>query len=155
MIERPLRIYIDTSVFGGYFEDEFLTPTRKLFDEITGGRFIPVISATVSAEIRRAPEHVQELFDRTLESSDFAMATDKAQDLRSAFLKAGVVTAQSNLDAHHVALAFTSNCQAIVSWNFRHIVHFKKIPVYNAIAKIMGYSEIDICSPAEVLDYGA
>ena len=41
----------------------------------------------------------------------------------------------------------------IVSWNFKHIVHFDKIRQYNAISALNGYREIDIRSPAEVIDY--
>ena len=40
-----------------------------------------------------------------------------------------------------------------VSWNFKHIVHFDKIRQYNAIGVLNGYREIDIRSPAEVIDY--
>lgn len=41
---RKLRIYIDTSVIGGYFDDEFNTDTQLLFDEIQNGEYKLVIS---------------------------------------------------------------------------------------------------------------
>ena len=41
----------------------------------------------------------------------------------------------------------------IVSWNFRHIVHFQKVPRYNAVNTLNGYGAIAINTPAEVLDY--
>ena len=41
----------------------------------------------------------------------------------------------------------------VVSWNFKHIVHFKKIPLCNAINTLNGYSHIDIFSPPEVIEY--
>lgn len=41
----------------------------------------------------------------------------------------------------------------IVSWNFKHIVHFEKISLYNAINRIHGYREIFINSPSEVITY--
>jgi hypothetical protein len=40
-----------------------------------------------------------------------------------------------------------------VSWNFRHIVHFEKSRLYNAINRLRGYAEIEIRSPLEVIDY--
>jgi len=40
-----------------------------------------------------------------------------------------------------------------VSWNFKHIVHFQKIPLYRAINTIKGYAEINIYSPPEVINY--
>ena len=36
-------------------------------------------------------------------------------------------------DALHVAQATVASCRVIVSWNFKHIVHFAKIPLYNAV----------------------
>src|SRR3989304_5908939 len=56
-------------------------------------------------------------------------------------------------DALHVALATVTNCKIIVSWNFKHIVHFKKIPLYNAVNILQGYEQIAIYSPLEVIRY--
>jgi len=75
--------------------------------------------------------------------------------LRDAYIDAGIVTEKRLTDALHVALATVSGCRAIVSWNFKHIVHFDKIPLYNGINKVMGYGEIAIHSPQEVIEYEA
>jgi len=40
---------------------------------------------------------------------------------------------KSEVDALHVAVATVSNCRLIVSWNFKHIVNFQKIPLYNGV----------------------
>ncbi|MGH8559463.1 MAG: hypothetical protein ACRESZ_18845 [Methylococcales bacterium] len=42
----------------------------------------------------------------------------------------------------------------IVSWNFKHIVHFDKIPKYNAVNALKGYRAIELFSPSQVIDYG-
>jgi len=39
-IQVKQRIYIDTSVFGGHFDDEFKEHTIPLFDRIIKGEFI-------------------------------------------------------------------------------------------------------------------
>jgi hypothetical protein len=49
-------------------------------------------------------------------------------------------------------LATVSRCSIIVSWNFKHIVHFRKIPLYNAINLTRGYSTLAINSPSEVIE---
>ena len=56
-------------------------------------------------------------------------------------------------DALHVALAAISHCPALVSWNCKHIVHFGKIPRYNAVNVALGYSPLGIHTPAEVIAY--
>ncbi|MGD0517826.1 MAG: hypothetical protein ABSA26_09860, partial [Thermoguttaceae bacterium] len=73
--------------------------------------------------------------------------------LRDAYISAGIVGEKWADDAGHVASATVLEADLIVSWNFRHIVHFDKIRLYNAINKLYGYHEIDIRSPAEVIDY--
>ena len=55
-------------------------------------------------------------------------------------------------DALHVAMASVNECQAIVSWNFRDIVNFRKIPMYNTINTLNGYGSIAIYSPLEVIE---
>jgi hypothetical protein len=42
-----IRVYADTSVFGGVFDEEFKVPSRKFFDQGTSGEFALVTSAIV------------------------------------------------------------------------------------------------------------
>ena len=77
----------------------------------------------------------------------------QALSLREAYLKAEILTPKYSNDALHVALATAANCKIIVSWNFKHIVHFKKIPLYNAVNILQGYNQIAIYSPLEVIKY--
>jgi len=53
----------------------------------------------------------------------------------------------------HVAVATLSQASLIVSWNFKDIVNFQKIPMYNAVNTLHGYKEIAIYSPLEVVEY--
>lgn len=69
------------------------------------------------------------------------------------YVAAGVVREKSLGDALHVAIATVSGCDLIVSWNFRHIVHFEKISKYNAVNVLNGYGQIGIYSPSEVIHY--
>jgi hypothetical protein len=52
------------------------------------------------------------------------------------------------------SVATIPECSIIVSWNFKHIVNFEKIPLYNAINIINGYKQVAIHSPLEVIKYG-
>ena len=54
-----LRIYLENSAIGGYFDDEFAEPTQKLFDMFLDGIYKPVISVHVIDELSKgAPEQV-------------------------------------------------------------------------------------------------
>jgi hypothetical protein len=48
MVMKTLRIYIENSVIGGYFDKEFEYPTKKLFELIRQGVYRAVISAHAS-----------------------------------------------------------------------------------------------------------
>jgi predicted nucleic acid-binding protein len=45
------RIYIDNSVIGGYYDEEFEEPTRKLFDRIENKDFIIFFSDVNETEL--------------------------------------------------------------------------------------------------------
>ena len=52
------RFYLDTSVFGGYFDTEFLDTTRKLFDEIINEKTIILYSELTESELENAPKEM-------------------------------------------------------------------------------------------------
>lgn len=55
------RVYIDTSVFGGYYDEEFEEFTQPLFDRILKDEFILLFSTVTQDELENAPKQVQEL----------------------------------------------------------------------------------------------
>ena len=112
-----------------------------------------VVSAVVVDELAEAPERVRQVYEEHLPWADFISISVEAVRLRDACLKAAVVTPKWATDALHVALASVERCRCIVSWNFRHIVHFDKIPLYHGIDLINGFESISINTPAEVIAY--
>ena len=57
-------------------------------------------------------------------------------------------------DGLHIAIATIAEVDVVVSWNFKHIVNFNKIRLFNAVNLEMGYKPIQIYSPREVTTYG-
>jgi len=149
---HPIRVYVDTCVFGGAFDVAFEKATREFFAQVKQGQFHLITSALVMEEIEHAPLSVQELFRELLVGSMTVIDTPgEAFDLQQAYLDAGIVTTKWADDALHVATATVTDCALIVSWNFKHIVHYQKIPLYNAVNVTNGYRAIAIHSPIEVL----
>jgi len=147
------RIYLDTSVYGGVFDSEFTKPSEILFEQIRNGYFDLISSAVVQEEIMAAPTEVIKFFEEMLDYADIIEVDERVLHLRAAYLKAKIISPRYSDDALHGALATLSNCQIIVSWNFKHIVHFEKIPLYNAVNILQGYQPISIYSPLEVIKY--
>lgn len=148
----PIRVYADTSVFGGVFDEEFNKASRTFFDEVVAGRFLLVTSDLVESEVEDAPIEVQRLFAEMQSLGESTRISVEALQLRGAYLEAGIVGPRRALDALHVALATVAKCALIVSWNFKHIVHFQKVPLYNAVNVLEGYAEIAVYSPPEVIE---
>jgi len=148
---KTLRIYLDTSVFGGCFDKGFIEDSLKVFEAIRQGRFILVYSELVNTELQPAPAKVKALSD-TLPSEyvEEVQFTQEAEELRDAYLAAGILTPDSIMDASHVATATVHRADAIVSWNFVHIVKLEKMRLYNQVNLQNAYGFLQIVSPREV-----
>jgi hypothetical protein len=147
-----LRVYIDTSVFGGCFDAEFATPSRRLFDAVFARSVTALISDTLVAEIVGAPEEVQDLLAKTLQiGCERLPLTAEGIALHEAYLRANVVTPKYSDDALHVAQATLARADVIVSWNFKHLVNPTRIRMFNGVNLGQGYGLVVIMTPSEVL----
>lgn len=63
-----LRLYADSSVFGGCFDDEFAEPSIRLFEQVRAGRFLLIVSQTTIEELVEAPERVRRVIGELPES---------------------------------------------------------------------------------------
>jgi predicted nucleic acid-binding protein len=138
------RIYLDTSVIGGYLDDEFQEWTRRLFDEFKTGKKIAVISDVTLDEIENARQEVRDLLNFIPEESKEYVLNDKeAEGLADAYLKEGAITKSYYEDALHIAIATVNKVDVLVSWNFKHIVNLYRIKKYNAVNLKEGYMILD------------
>ena len=150
--QSPIMVYADTSVYGGVYDDEFSAASASFFEAVRHGSFQLVLSEIVHRELSFAPAQVQSLFQEMLPLALLTPVTGEAINLQQAYIREGIVTKKSLDDALHVALATVSECDLIVSWNFKHIVHFQKIPLFNAVNTLNGYNSLMIYSPLEVIE---
>ncbi len=148
---KPMRVYLDTSVFGGYFDDEFQVASQKLFDTVLTGGIIALISDTLVGELVDAPEQVQELLQRVIDFGCERLPLEQeTEQLQNAYLAAGVVTAQYADDALHVAHATLARADVIVSWNFRHLVNPLRVRAFNGVNITQGHGSVIIMTPSDI-----
>lgn len=150
---KSVRVYIDTSIIGGKFDTEFQKASEKFFEQVKENKFHLIISALVQEEIVAAPEKVKKFLEELKSDATVIEVSEAAIKLREAYLKSNIVTKKSSNDALHVALATVNNCPMIISWNFKHIVHYEKITLYYSVNILEGYQQIAIYSPLEVISY--
>ena len=150
---RRLRVYADTSVYGGCFDEEFKKASRPFFREVSGGRFGLVVSETVQRELAEAPEEVKQvLAGLDMGNLEFIDSSSELTQLRDAYLQAGILGGASQDDAEHIAAASVAEVDLVVSWNFKHIVHFDKIAGFGAVNLLHGYKPLRIHAPQEVVE---
>lgn len=102
---RP-RIYVDTSVIGGCFDEEFKEYSVQLFDEFTSGKKTLVISDVLLFELEGAPEEMRSALNRVpRDNIEYVSLNEESIALASAYLKEGVVAESSLSDARHIAIA--------------------------------------------------
>ncbi len=148
------RIYIDTSVFGGYFDEEFAGHTIPLFDRLKSNEFTLLFSTVTQDELENAQQEVKELVKSIkVESTEFLDTTDEAVDLATEYITEKVVGPTSYADCLHIAIATIHRAEFLVSWNFKHIVNVQRIRGYNSINIKNGYRQIEIRSPREFEKY--
>lgn len=147
------RIYLDTSVFGGYFEPEFEIWTKILFDKIQKGDYKFVYSKLTDIELNPAPERVKNLAKILQQGSfEFIDFSDRALELAEYYLKENVVGKTSRADCIHIALATLNHVDVLVSWNFKHMVNINRIRGYNAVNYKFGHKILEIRTPREILE---
>jgi predicted nucleic acid-binding protein len=146
------RVYIDTSVIGGCFDQEFEEWSNRLIYEFQSGQKIAVISDITYREIDLAPEKVQKIISTI--PSDFIeeiLIDTETEELAQSYIKAGAVSQKFYEDALHIAIATIIKADILVSWNFKHIVNIDRIRKYNSVNLMNGYSTIEIRTPREIL----
>ncbi|MCG3130541.1 MAG: hypothetical protein FLDDKLPJ_01306 [Phycisphaerae bacterium] len=152
-VKHRLRVYADTSVFGGCLDEEFKSASLKFFAEVRSGRFCVVVSPTTLRELARAPVAIRTvLAELPRDVVDVVTHSAEAEALRDAYISAGVLGMASQADAEHIAYASVSEVDIIISWNFKHIVNFDKIRGFHAINMLRGYAFVPIHSPPEVIE---
>lgn len=149
------RIYIDTSVVGGYFDDEFSADTLPFFERVKNGDMIIIVSDLLEAELLRAPQFVKELLlSIPKQQIEKIRVSPEAVELADKYIDAKVVGKTSRADCQHIATETICKADILVSWNFKHIVNLDRIRGYNGINYQNGNSMIEIRTPKEIIRYG-
>jgi len=147
------RLYFDTSVFGGVFDEDFEEISTLLFEKVRSGQIVCVYSDLSVSELSKAPENVKTHFNELpKEHLEFVEVTEEAFQLAENYLEEKVVGKTSTDDCRHIATATINKVDYLVSWNFKHIVNVFRIRGYNSVNLKSGYIQLDIRSPKEIVN---
>ena len=150
------RLYLDTSVLGALVDrlpPGRAEPTLRLLDWASQGSCSVCVSALVLEEIVRAPENVRSRIEKVLGkvAPEILEETQECRELADSYVAANVFSSSYLADARHVAMATVSEVDALVSWNYRHMVNLDKKRLITATNLVRGYRPLEIVTPSEVI----
>ena len=146
------RIYIDTSVIGGCFDEEFTIWSNQLMAEFISGDKMMVLSDLTLRELELAPEKVRKKIEEIPENNiELILTEGESETLAKLYVSEGAITDKFYEDALHIANATIQMVHVLASWNFKHIVNLERIKKYNGVNMKNGYPIIEIRTPGEIL----
>ena len=148
------RIYIDTSVVGGFFDEEFQEDTKRFYKWFEENDVVFVISDLLDIELINAPEKVRNSLGK-YDNSKFERIklSQESIVIANEYIKHKVVGISSLEDCRHIAMATVHKVDYVVSWNFKHIVNIDRIIGYNSVNLMLGYEPVEIYTPFQLLNH--
>jgi len=148
------KVYIDTSVVGGFFDEEFEFWTKIFFESVKKHEFQIVISELLTEELKSAPEFIRDFLNEIPgEHKLFVELTEEVETLAQKYINSQIVGIKSLADCRHIATATVNEIEILTSWNFKHIVNLNKIHLYNGVNLQSGYRTVEIRTPREIVNY--
>src|SRR3990172_1520614 len=154
---KKIKCYLDTTIFNFVFAEgdaEKKDITVKFFNILPSIGEGTYISDEVIREISRASEPRRSQLEGLIRKiSPLLLGIDlETEELAERYIKEGIIPEKYRSDALHIAVAVINGIDVIVSWNFEHIVKLKTRVMVDGVNKLLGYHEIEICSPEEVVE---
>ena len=155
---RKLRLYLDSSILGWSLNRS--NPIRfaeanLLLQQIADERFIGGYSWVSMQEIEAAPEHIAKKLWQKVSQAKLKPVTihlrKQADGLAQTYCDKKIVPSNFKTDALHIAIATLWKADALVSYNFEHIVSLEVMVAVNAVNKALNLNEIFLCQPQEVI----
>ena len=149
---KKTKLYLDTSVPSFLFADdspEKREVTIQFWEILKLGLYEIVISDILLTEISRSETpSSQELENKLAEIVvEIISVNEDIFSLAQKYIEEGIIPQKYQDDALHIALAAYNGADALISWNFKHMVKLKTIRGVNGINRMLGFKELEILTP--------
>lgn len=148
-----IKIYLDTSVISALFDEknperQFLT--QRFFGQIE--TFDTYVSEVVLAEIDKTKDlPLQKKLRNTAISFKILPIDEESRALADQYVKQRAIPSDYTEDALHISIASVNKMEYLLSWNFEHIVKVKTRKIVNLVNTSLGYPDLEIATPAELI----
>jgi len=87
----------------------------------------------------------------TAVSFEILSIDEETRKLANEYVKHGAIPAEYSEGALYIALSTLNAIDYLLSWNFRHIVKVKTRRIVNMVNLSLGYPDLKIATPAELI----
>jgi predicted nucleic acid-binding protein len=155
---NKLKIYLDTSVISHLDAPdtpEKMEDTLRFWDEIKLEKYNVVLSKITLEELGKCRKQKYDVLTNFLGLIKYKLVdiNELTFEIAGKFIDFGILRQKSFDDCKHIATAITSNCNAIVSWNFKHIVAHKTMLGVKSVTALYGRSDLLIYTPQSLLSF--
>jgi predicted nucleic acid-binding protein len=155
-MEGPLRIYLETTVFNYYFDEnrDGHPWTKKLFEGIKQGKYKAYTSIFAIDEIMDAPEPKRTNMLSLINNYEITTldASEEVLRLAGIYINKSSIPENKQYDAMHVAVATINEMDYLLSYNCHHINKVKTKEIVGIVNREEGYQNIVICKSEELID---
>ena len=151
-------VYVETSIPGFYFETRLGAQlqarrewTREWW-EVARLRDDLVTSMWVLVELDQTPEPKRSECINLLERIRLLETDPQIDRMVETYIQHKVMPADADGDARHLAVATFWRCDALATWNCRHIANAKKADHIHRINDMLGYPTPQLITPLELLE---
>ena len=153
---RKLKLYLDTSVISHLKADDTpdkMADTVLLWQQIVMEKYDIYISDVTMNEILKCKEPKQSFMLAKLSEIKYTLVplSEGTDELSEKIIELGILKRKHIDDCSHIAAAIMSECDYIVSWNFKHMVNIKTVNGVRAVTNLLGYQSIDIIQPTMLI----
>jgi predicted nucleic acid-binding protein len=149
---KKLLLYLDTSVISHLEQEdapEKMADSRLFWEKVKAGEFDIALSFVTIRELgdckepkkTKLLEHLNEIQYQYIER------TDEIESIARKFIENDILTTKNIDDCLHIASSIVYKCDAILSWNFKHIVNYKTVNGVKLVSLMAGYKEVAIYTP--------
>jgi len=146
------KLYLDTSIIS--YLDQKDTPdsmqiTHLFWDKVKAGAYDIVFSRVGLEEILACTKDKRDTLLSYLEEIDYTFIDihEDIDRIADKIVELGILKQKHYTDCQHIATAIVSGCDAIVSWNFKHIVNKDTIKGVKKVTDIENRDVLLIYTP--------
>jgi len=149
---KKLKLYLDTTIISHLDQKEKpeqMSETLKLWEKIKNNEYEAIISDICIAEINNCNEKKRNILFNYLNQINYTLinSEEKSIEIAMKMVDLNILKQKSIMDCQHIANAIITGCDAIISWNFKHIVNHKTMMGVKAITALEGYTDLLIYTP--------